>query len=106
MQGLQAVGRRLPAMHEAQIGFEPRWKEELVCRTPWAVFVVELTMGKLHVYFPDEATWKKSTPPRLHDRWAGIARELGRWCRGQNIPLSIVPDAWIHLESEPPANLS
>ena len=46
----------------SKFSFTPQWKEELVCRTPWAVFTVEITMGVLHVYFPDEAAWKKGLP--------------------------------------------
>jgi hypothetical protein len=84
----------------AQFSFTPRWKEELICRTPWAVFTAEITMGVLHVYFPDEAKWKKDLPEHLHDKWAQVVQELESWCKNQNIPLSLVPDGWIELHHE------
>ena len=84
----------------SQIAFSPRWKEMLDCCTPWGSFAVELTMGVLHVYFPDEAKWKKDVPARLREKWPDIVGELRRWCENQNIPLSIVSDAWIEFPNE------
>lgn len=84
----------------SKFSFTPKWKEELVCRTPWAAFTVEITMGVLHVYFPDEAKWKKDLLGHLHDKWSEVVQELGRWCEKEKIPLSLVPDAWIELHKE------
>ena len=84
----------------AKFSFQPKWKEELVCSTPWAIFTVELTMGVLHVYFPDEAKWKKALPEHLHAKWGEVVQELERWCKKESIPLSLVPDAWIELHGE------
>jgi len=58
-------------------------------------FCVEITMGVLHVYFPDEAMWKKSAPAHQQDKWPAISDELRRWCAQQKIPLSIESDAWV-----------
>jgi hypothetical protein len=69
----------------------------LDCHTPWGDFAVELTMGVLHVYFPDEAKWKRDVPALLQEKWPEVVDELRRWCEKQKIPLSIVSDAWIEL---------
>ena len=37
-----------------QIKFNPRWKEELVAVSDEGVLILEIAMGTLHVYFPDE----------------------------------------------------
>lgn len=78
--------------------FNPRWKEELVCETPWATFVVEITMGKLHVYFPDEQKWMRITAGELQGHWHDIIGELKQWGAAQGIPVSFDSEAWLQLE--------
>jgi hypothetical protein len=77
--------------------FSMRWKEELVCDTPWATFVVEITMGSFHIYFPDEEKWKKTVIPEMADRWGEVTRALNDWAKAQNIPVSCVSDAWLEF---------
>ena len=80
--------------------FTPKWKEELVCETPWAKFTVEMTMGSLHVYFPNEEKWKSSVPEHLHDKWAAICVELQPWCQKHDTLFSTDSSAWIEFENE------
>ena len=84
----------------AEITFQPRWKELLDCRTPWGEFSVELTMGVLHVYFPDEARWTKDAPTPFHDKWRAVFAALEAWCTQQEIPLSVRTDAWVEFSTE------
>jgi RimJ/RimL family protein N-acetyltransferase len=48
-----------------QIKFNPRWKEELVTVSDEGILIFELSMGTLHVYFPDEEKWLASVPDWL-----------------------------------------
>lgn len=84
----------------AEITFQPRWKELLDCRTPWGEFSVELTMGVLHVYFPDEARWQKDVPVQFRDKWRSVVAALEAWCAQQKIPLSVQNDAWVEFASD------
>ena len=82
------------------IGLTIRWKEELVASSPEGSLVFEITMGTLHVYFPDENRWKNQAPDWAKMKW-DIYLEAGRdWCRQNNIPISVVPDAYIYEQKE------
>ena len=78
--------------------FKPRWKEELVCETPHADFVIEITMGELHVYFPTQERWLSLVPECLHSEYNQIIQELENWCRKQNIPFTCDFQAWVNIE--------
>ena len=39
------------------INVTARWKEELVAVAAEGTLIFELTMGTLHVYFPDHDAW-------------------------------------------------
>ncbi|HXT10491.1 MAG TPA: hypothetical protein VN873_02935 [Candidatus Angelobacter sp.] len=45
-----------------QIEFKPRWREELQAISPEGKLIFELTMGRLHVYFPDQDRWLALAP--------------------------------------------
>ena len=51
------------------IHFNPRWREELVAASEEGVLVLELTMGKYHVYFPSESKWMESVPDWAKEKW-------------------------------------
>ncbi len=75
--------------------FTPRWKEELVCECAEGKFVVEITMGVLHVYFPAEARWDREAPAWAKGRYVEILAELTQWCATQKIPLTVDDKAWV-----------
>ena len=75
--------------------FSPRWKEELVCSGPGGEFVLELTMGRLVAYLPDEAAWAQKSPPWARAHWAELRDELEQWCRANDA--GFVVDATAHV---------
>lgn len=75
--------------------FTPKWKEELVCSCPEGTFVIELTMGVPHVYFPTEASWLKSAPAWAKPRWKEVREQLEAWCVRSNLPLTVDDKAWV-----------
>lgn len=78
--------------------FSPCWKEELVCKTPWATLSSRSPLGKLHVYFPDEQKWMRITAGELRDHWHDVVEELTQWGTVQGIPITIDSEAWLQLE--------
>lgn len=82
------------------IGFTIRWKEELVASSPEGSLIFELTMGKLHLYFPDENCWKNSAPEWAKMKYDIYLSASTEWCRQNNIPISIVPNAYLWEEKE------
>lgn len=82
----------------SHISFEPRWREELVASGGEASLVFELTMGSLHVYFPDKEKWQKSVPAWATDRWDEYHNACINWCKANRIPLSVVEDALVYEE--------
>lgn len=84
--------------HQMKIRYEPRWKEMLDGFYGKHKFVVELTMGRLHVYFPTEATWKQTAPDWAKDLWDQAQREASEWSREQGIRFDIDETAWVEFE--------
>lgn len=80
------------------IRFSIRWKEELEAITSQGKLIFEFTMGKEHVYFPDEARWKASAPEWAKDKWAFYLESCERWCQERRYPISVVPDAHFYEE--------
>jgi len=78
--------------------FEPKWKEELVCTMDGRRFVVELTMGRLAVYFPTNAKWKAAAPEWAASQWERVRDDLVAWCAQQKIPLVIEENAWVQFD--------
>jgi hypothetical protein len=82
----------------SKVRFQPRWKEELVCTMDGKPFVVELTMGILTVYFPDQSKWEASAPDWAKHQWARVREDLATWCEQQKIPLVIQNHAWVSFD--------
>jgi len=80
------------------IEFSARWREELVASSPEGKLVFELTMGTLHVYFPDEVRWRALAPKWAEDKWQVYVDACREWCREEKIPISIVDDG--HFSEE------
>ena len=80
------------------IRFNPRWKEELVASSADGVLIFELTMGALHVYFPDPPRWKAAAPPWAKDKWKIYHDACTEWCRQNKIPISVVDNAYLFEE--------
>jgi hypothetical protein len=81
-----------------KIEFTPRWREELVATCDEGVLIFELTMGKNHVYFPNESTWITSVPHWAKDKWKTFFEECNTWCSRNGIPISIVDNALVYEE--------
>lgn len=63
-------------------------------------FVVELTMGRLVVYFPTHSVWEASAPKWAKGQWDKVRMDLIEWCEQQKIPLKIQDDAWVIFDSD------
>jgi len=64
-----------------QIKFNPRWKEELVAVSDEGVLILEIAMGILHVYFPDEQKGLVSVPGWAKEKWQAYLDACTDWCR-------------------------
>ncbi len=81
-----------------RIAFRPRWREELVGTSERGALVFELTMGTLHVWFPDEARWRAVVPAWARGEWAAWSSACEQWCREQRIPITFTSDAHVSEE--------
>jgi hypothetical protein len=79
----------------ARFEFQPRWKEELVCRCREGAFVLELPMGVLSAYLPTEAEWQRRAPLWARTMWPVLHAELADWCRRYDAKLYIEATATI-----------
>jgi len=82
----------------SKIEFTPRWREELVATSNEGILIFELTMGKHHVYFPDETKWMESVPAWAKDKWNEYLDACSQWCSRSGIPLSVVDYAVVYEE--------
>ncbi|MEI9808911.1 MAG: hypothetical protein WDO16_14165 [Bacteroidota bacterium] len=82
----------------SKITFNPRWKEELLASSNEGVLIFELTMGQLHVYFPDAEQWKKVVPAWAGEKWEVYVQACTDWCKENKIPISITHDAYVYEE--------
>ena len=82
----------------AKVSFEPKWKEELVCTLDGKTFVIEMTMGKLAVYFPSQSAWEASAPVWAKQEWERVRADLSDWCHEQKTPLRIEDHAWVSFD--------
>ncbi len=85
------------------IHFQPRWKEELVASSKDGVLIFELTMGKYHVYFPDQKLWASSVPAWAQDKWNLYYTECCKWCSQNHIPISITERGFVYEEKNKPS---
>ncbi len=80
------------------IHFNPRWREELVASSDEGVLILELTMGKYHVYFPSQSKWTESAPEWAKEKWEVYLTETTNWCSQNNIPISVVDNGLVYEE--------
>lgn len=80
------------------IEFKPRWREELEAVSPQGKLIFELTMGRLHVYFPDQQRWLALAPAWAKDQWQIYHDACQRWCQQNRIPITLTADA--HFSEE------
>ena len=80
--------------------FEPRWKEELHCYYKKHHFLIELTMGKLCTYFPEESRWEEAAPKKLRDDWAYLRDEAEKWSKKNKTEFHVDRTAWVHFYGE------
>lgn len=85
------------------ISFHPRWREELVASCAEGRLIFELTMGRYHVYFPDEVRWEHSVPDWARGRWKEFFQACSDWCRQERIPITLEADALVYEEKTPGA---
>lgn len=75
-----------------------RWREELEAVCADGTLIFEFTMGKEHLYFPDEKAWAAQAPDWARDSRAAFLDACEAWCREYRYPISIVPDTHIYEE--------
>lgn len=81
-----------------KIRYQARWKEMLDGFVGDNRFTVEFTMGRPHVYFPTEETWKKTAPDWAKDLWAEAQEQAAEWSKEQKTPFDIDAGAWVEFE--------
>ena len=77
------------------IEYTPRWKEELIGVLEGNQFVVELTMGRLHVYFPSESTWESSAPDWAKGKYLLARTAAEDWSSKNDSDFTVDENAWI-----------
>ena len=80
----------------AAFEFRAKWKEELVCKGPGGVFVLELPMGILTAYLPTEEAFKSKAPGWAQGLWPQLKEELSQWCVANKAQLVIDPTASVY----------
>lgn len=78
--------------------FQPRWKEELVCRCDAGVFVLEMPMGKPCVMMPTEDAWREKAPAWAKDHYKSFFDQLVGWCQQEKLPYFLDSSACIDPE--------
>ena len=79
------------------ITYQPKWKEELIGSIGEHEFSIEMTMGKLHVFFPTEVTWNKNPPDWAKGKWTESRDAAEMWSKDNNIPFTIDEQAWVEF---------
>lgn len=85
-------------MSLAPISFHPRWREELVASSSQGKLVFELTMGTMHVYFPDESRWLATSPGWAREQWRRYHDACEQWSQANRIPFTVTSDAHLYEE--------
>jgi hypothetical protein len=81
------------------IEFKPRWREELEAISPEGKLVFEFTIGRFHVYFPDQLRWRALAPAWAKDQWQTYYSACQRWCHQNRYPITVVADANFYEET-------
>ena len=87
-------------MPSERVQFQLRWKEECVGTIDGHRFVIECTMGSLHVYLPTEENWEAAAPDWATSQWRRVQDDLSAWCADQDIPLHEESDAWVDFSED------
>ena len=69
--------------------FEPKWKEELICKCSEGSFILDYAMGVPTVYFPAESRWEKVSPEWAKTHWNSLHEQLQEWCKNNNTVLAL-----------------
>lgn len=83
-----------------KISYQPKWKEELVGTYGEHEFTVEMTMGKAHVFFPEESIWEENPPPWAIGVWSEAKNAAMEWAESQGIPFTIDKAAWVYFNNK------
>ena len=81
-----------------QIIFNPRWKEELEAISDDGILIFELTMGKLHVYFPGQERWKECVPDWARGKWEIYLQPAAFGANKITFRSSVVDNAYVYEE--------
>lgn len=84
-----------------RIDLQPRWREELVARSEQGTLVFELTMGKMHVYFPDAVLWASSVPKWAIPLRPDFESACQDWCQRQGIPMTVTGNTFVYALTNP-----
>lgn len=77
------------------IKFHVRWREELVASSDEGALVLELTMGKWHMYFLMQKRWEGQVPSWAKAQWDEYKSASEAWCQREKIPFSMVDNALV-----------
>ena len=77
-------------------GFQPQWKELLICTGPGGRFVLDFPMGVPTVVLPAEARWQEVAPGWALPLWPALSAELHAWCRDNHVRLEIDPHGGVY----------
>ena len=80
----------------SKIKFAPRWREELVATSDDGVLILEIAMGELHVYFPDETKWLSAAPEWAKHQWQLYLDSCTEWCKENKIPITTVSNTFVY----------
>ena len=80
-----------------KIEFQPRWKEMLDGKLGEKKFTVELSMGRLHTYFPTQEIWKREAPEWAAGLWDTAQEQARIWCEENKIPFDIDEHTWVEF---------
>jgi len=83
-----------------KIDFQPKWKEELVGTCDYHQFTVEMTMGKLHVFFPLESQWEAKAPDWAKGKWSEAKEQAETWAKSQGVPFETDQQAWVEFHDK------
>jgi hypothetical protein len=71
------------------LSVKPRWKEELVISCDAGKFSIDLTMGTLKVYLPDESSFDRVAPAWAQGHWSEVHDAVKQWCESNYVPLVV-----------------
>lgn len=86
-----------------EVTYRAKWKELLIGKIGSDEFAIDLTMGGMHVYFPDEETWNRHAPLGLRGSqyWVAARDAALAWCEAAGIPMTVTTteQSWIEFRA-------